>query len=194
MLFLLALEKLEESERELFGRLYDDYSKKVKELAISILHSDSQADDIVNDTFVKVIRYKEKFLDVSDDDRIRLIVICAKSICFNIHKRNKKIRFESMDSYYHDDEGNSVKLELPDDIDLLKIIVDDETGIYLQNAIDKLKSPAKDMVILKFYHEMKNIEIAEFYKMNPSTVNTIIHRSIKRLRRELERYLYDTDK
>ena len=194
MLFLLALEKLEESERELFGRLYDDYSKKVKELAISILHSDSQADDIVNDTFVKVIRYKEKFLDVSDDERIRLIVICARSICFNIHKRNKKIRFESMDSYYHDDEGNSVKLELPNDIDLLKIIVDDETGIYLQNAIDKLKSPAKDMVILKFYHEMKNIEIAEFYKMNPSTVNTIIHRSIKRLRRELERYLYDTDK
>ena len=30
MLFLLALEQLDEPERELIGRLYNDYSKKSK--------------------------------------------------------------------------------------------------------------------------------------------------------------------
>ncbi len=189
MLFLLALETLEESERELIGRLYFDYSKKVKEMAMSILHSDRQADDIVNDTFLKVIRYKEKFFDVSEEERIRLIIICTRSICFNIYNRNKKIRFESLESFYQDENENDVRLDPPADIDLLKILVEEETASYLQSVIERLKSPARDMIILKFYHEMKNTEIAEFFKMNPSTVNTIIHRSIKHLRKELERYI-----
>lgn len=193
LLFLLALETLADGERELIERLYNDYSKKVKKLSISILHSDLYSDDVVNDTFLKVIRYKEKFFDVSEDERIRLIIICARSICFNIHNRKKKIRFESLDSFYQDENENDVRLDLPADIDLLKILVEEETASYLQSAIDRLKSPAREMIILKFYHEMKNVEIAEFYKMNPSTVSTIIERSIKRLRRQLERYIYDTD-
>lgn len=189
MLFLLALEALEESERELLGRLYFDYSKKVKEMAMSILHSDRQADDIVNDTFLKVIRYKEEFFDVSEDERIRLIIICTRSICFNIYNRNKKIRFESLESFYRDEDDKDVGLDLPADIDLLKKLVEEETGAFLQSAIDRLESPAREMIILKFYHEMKNTEIAEFFKMKQATVNTIIHRSIKRLRKELERYI-----
>lgn len=35
LIFLSALEALEDGERELIERLYNDYSKKVKELAIS---------------------------------------------------------------------------------------------------------------------------------------------------------------
>ena len=193
MIFLSALEALEDDERELIERLYNDYSKKVKELAISVLHSDRQADDIVNDTFLKVIRYKEKFIDVSENERVRLIIICTRSICFNIYNRNKKIRFESIESFYRDENEKDLRFEQPADVDLLKKLVEDETGAFLQSAIDKLKPPARDMIILKFYHEMKNVEIAEFYKMKPSTVSTIIQRSIKRLRKDLERYIYDTD-
>lgn len=194
MLFLLALEELEEAERELIGRLYSDYSKRVKEMSVTIMHSDRYADDIVNDTFLKVIRYKENILNMSEAGQIGFILMCTRSICYNLHKRNKKIRFESTDTFYRDDSGKDVELELVADTDVLKTLIDAETGIFLQDAIDGLKSPAKEMVILKFYHEMKNAEIAEFYEMNPSTVSTIIQRSMKHLRKDLERYVYGTDK
>lgn len=194
MLFLVALEALEEHDRKLIERLYCDYSKGVKELSIYILHSDKYADDIVNDTFLKVIRYKEKFVDVSEDERIRLINICARSVCFNLYNRNKKIRFESLDSFYRDENEKDVKLDISADVDLLKMLIEEETGAFLQKSIDNLKNPARDMMILKYYYEMKNTEIAEFFKMNCSTVGTIIQKSIKRLRKELERYVYDTDK
>ncbi len=195
MLFLLALETLEDEERELIERLYSDYSKRVKQLAVSIMHNDMYADDVVNDTFLKIIRYKEKFFDVSEDEKIRLIIIFTRSVCFNLYNRIKKIRFESIDSFYNDDEEDTdTKLDIPEDIDLLKKIVEEETGAYLRDAIDKLKQPARDMIILKYYHEMKNTEIAEFFKINPSSVSTIIQRSIKRLRGEIERYVYGTNK
>lgn len=194
MLFLLALEALEENERVFIGRLYDDYSKRVKELSISIFHDDKYADDIVNDTFLKVIRYKEKFFDVPEVECIRLIIICTRSVCFDLHKHNKKIRFESLDSFYNNEDENDNQLDIPSDYDLFKMLADKEASTVVKAAIDKLKDPARDMIILKFYYEMKNVEIAEFYKMNPSTVNTIIQRSIKQLRKELERYFNDKNK
>ncbi len=194
LLFLLALEALEEKERVFIERLYNDYSKRVKELSISIFHDDKYADDIVNDTFLKVIRYKEKFFDASETECVRLIIICTRSVCFDLYKHNKKIRFESLENYYNNEGEDDDQLDIPSGFDLLKMIVDEETSIYVKDAINKLKDPARDMIILKFYYEMKNVEIAEFYKMNPSTVNTVIQRSIKRLRKELERYLNDTNK
>ena len=130
---------------------------------------------------------------MSENERVRLIIICTRSICFNIYNRNKKIRFESIESFYRDENEKDLRFEQPADVDLLKKLVEDETGAFHQSAIDKLKPPARDMIILKFYHEMKNVEIAEFYKMKPSTVSTIIQRSIKRLRKDLERYIYGTD-
>ena len=193
MLFLLALEKLEDSERELIGRLYTDYSPKVKKIAKSILHDDRLADDAVNDTFLKVIDYKEKFFDVPETERIRLIIICARSVCFNTYNKNKKICFDSIDSFCKDDDA-AVSYEIPDDLDLLKLIVEKETGSYLEEALNGLKSPSREMIILKIYHEMKNVEIAKFYKMKPATVNTIINRSIKYLHRELEEYICDAHK
>ena len=106
MLFLLALEALKDNERVIIEKLYDDYSKRVKELSISILHNDKQADDIVNDTFLKVIRYKDHFLDVAEDEKIRLLIICTRSICFDLYNRSKKFRFESLENFYYNQESS----------------------------------------------------------------------------------------
>ena len=194
MLFLLALEALKDNERVIIEKLYDDYSKRVKELSISILHNDKQADDIVNDTFLKVIRYKDRFLDVAEDEKIRLLIICTRSICFDLYNRSKKLRFESLENFYYNQDEEDTQFDIPSDDDLFKILVDKETSEVVKSAINKLKEPARDMIILKFYYEMKNVEIAEFYKMKNSTVNTIIQRATKKLRKELERYFNDTDK
>jgi len=194
LLFYLALEALEEHERSIIERLYDDHSKRVRELAILMMNNDSNADDIVNDTFLKVIRYKEKFLDASEKEQIRLLIICTRSICINIYNRNKKIKFISLNSMLRDEDDEEVQIDVPDDIDILKTIVQDETSRHLQTAIEKLAHPARDIVILKYYFEMKNTEIAEFYNMNVSTVSTVLHRSMKILRRELEGYINGTNK
>ena len=194
MLFLLALEALKDNERVIIEKLYDDYSKRVKELSISILHNDKQADDIVNDTFLKVIRYKDRFLDVAEDEKIRLLIICTRSICFDLYNRSKKLRFESLENFYYNQDEEDTQFDIPSDDDLFRILVDKETSEVVKSAINKLKEPARDMIILKFYYEMKNVEIAEFYKMKNSTVNTIIQRATKKLRKELERYFNDTDK
>jgi len=194
MLFLLALDNLENSERSQIERLYHKYSARVKKLTEIIVKEKAVTDDLVNDTFVKVIRYKEKFIDVSEDEQLRMLIVVTRSVCFNYLKRKKKFRFESFESAFAEQIKYGYSAEATADVDLLKTLVSKETSDMLMNAINNLKDPAKDMMILKFYYEMKNVEIAKFYGINPSTVNTIIHRSVCRLRNELGGYLNDKDK
>ena len=188
------IEPLDENEKILIERLYNDYAKRVKKLAVLILHSEEYADDIVNDTFMKIIRYKDKFINATENERIRLIIIYTRSVCFNFYNRNKKFSFDSLESFYNDENGRNTGVDIPDDFDLLKKLVEEETADYLKKAVENLKEPAKDMILLKFYFEMKNTEIAELYNMNTSTVGTIIQRSMWYLRDELEGYIYGTDK
>ena len=94
----------------------------------------------------------------------------------------------------HDEDGKEIQSDIPDETDILKTIVQQETTHYLQAAIENLAHPARDIVILKYYFDMKNTEIARFYNMNVSTVSTVLHRSLKILRRELEGYINGTDK
>lgn len=194
MLICFALETLEAHEKSIIEKLYDSYSKRVRELAVCMMKSDAAADDIVNDTFLKVIRYKEKFLDVPEREQVRLLIICTRSVCINLYNRNKKIKFVSLNSMLHDEDGKEIQSDIPDETDILKTIVQQETTHYLQAAIENLAHPARDIVILKYYFDMKNTEIARFYNMNVSTVSTVLHRSLKILRRELEGYINGTDK
>ena len=194
MIFLLALQELEEKDRELVENLYSKYSKRVKFFAYKILGDENDADDAVNDVFVKVIRYKSKFADLSEENSIKLIIIMAQNVCFNMSKRKRKIKFESIERYLSDDNTEYKSFEISDDADILELIVQGETMEYLKAVIDSFKSPAREVLTLRYFYEMRNKEIAEFCDMNLSTVNNIISRGTKKLRKSLGGYVYESNK
>ena len=93
-----------------------------------------------------------------------------------------RIKFTSIDNYIQDEKGDYKKLDVPDEIDVSEIVVRADAVERAKTAIETFPSRSKEMLMLKFFYNMKNKEIAEIYGMNQSTVNTIIHRSIKKLR------------
>ncbi|MBR6807947.1 MAG: RNA polymerase sigma factor [Clostridia bacterium] len=191
MIFLAALEELERNDRRQIEDLYQKYSDRVKALAQSITNEKNVSDDVVNDTFMKVIKYKDKFIGKAENEQLRLLIICVRSVCFNYLNKKNKFHFEPFDNIKGETDVTRTAAEPTSDFDLLGILVKKETVEFLKDSINKLDHPAREIVILKFYHEMKNVEIAEFFNMKPSTVASIVHRSLKRLRNEIGGYLYD---
>ena len=80
-----------------------------------------------------------------------------------------------------------------DDVDILEELVKKETRKRLSAAIESLGEPASLIVNLKYYHDMKNKEIADMLDMNASTVSTILQRSMGILRKGLEEYMNGKD-
>lgn len=194
MLFVAALQELEGKERDLVESLYEKYSKNVKVLASKIVSSNFDADDIVNDTFLKVLKYRSKFVDISEEYQAKLIIIMTYNICFNFIKKKNKIHFYLLDRYATDDEDNFKAIDIPDNVDVLDIIVRSEAIERIKDAIDQLKSPAREILTLKYFYDMRNNEIADFYDTKVSTVNSIISRGVKKLRKELGEYINESVK
>ena len=62
----------------------------------------------------------------------------------------------------------------------------------IKQQINKLKTPAKEIIIYKYFYDMKNTEIAELLGINASTVGTILSRNIKRIRDMLNEEKFGT--
>lgn len=187
----LAIEAIEEDEeRELVECLFRSYSAKVLALSKSILKNREDAEDAVNNTFLKVIKYRHKFVGIDGDETKRLIVICTRSVSFDMLRKKKRIDFCSLDESVEDDEGNALNQELPTDIDVLKSLIEQETLMQVKEALNQLGEPAKDIVRLRYYYDMQCSEIADFLNINASTVRTILQRSLAKLRKMLEEYYY----
>lgn len=186
--FLLWIETLDESEREIFERIYYDYSFKIKGLALKILRNETDAEDVVGEVFQKVIKYKDHFIGVNDGEVKRLIVIYTRSVCFNIIKRRNIIKFDSYEQLT--DNGLDVfdiKNEMTDE-EMDEKLIRKETAEYLAKAIGKLGSPAMEIVSLTYFKNYSSSQIGEILNMNPSTVRSCLQSSRAKLRRELEDY------
>lgn len=183
----LALEQIEnEKERELVEQLYLTYARRVKKLAYRILCQEEDAEDVVGEVFKKVIRYREKFMDSERDRTTNLIVIYTRSVCFDMQESKKRKPTISMNRTIETKDGDEKDMDLPADIDVLQEVVKNEMIDKLRTAIRKLDYPAKDMICLKYFHGMRNREIAEMLNMNASTVSTVLERTLKKMRKMLE--------
>ena len=191
---LLAIEAIEdEQEREFIGELFDRYSKRVKALAWGILGNEEDAEDAMGTTFYKVIKYKNKFIGINENmikGRLKLITQCT---CYDMLDKKNGLSVTSISNAVEDDEGTVNDLEIPDDFDILEDIVRRESIEVVMKGLDSLKTPDREIVILRYFDELSNLEIADLLSMNASTVGTNLQRSLAKLKKELMRY-YDDKK
>ena len=76
---------------------------------------------------------------------------------------------------------------------MLESVLARESAERLKRAIDALASPAREIVLLKYYGEMTNLEISDLLGINASTVGSILHRSLQKIKAKMEAYLCDTE-
>lgn len=126
------------------------------------------AQDITQDVFLKFFKNIDGYIE-SGKLKNYLYVI-AKNCVKDYFKKQKNISFDELSN----EVGYSNKMEKIED----KMIVMD--------AIDSLKPIEKDIIVLKYFGQLKNKEIANIYGKPVSTVRYILKRAEKNLRKRLE--------
>ncbi|MBE6617119.1 MAG: RNA polymerase sigma factor [Ruminococcaceae bacterium] len=137
---------------------------------------------------MKVIKYRHKFVGASKEKVKALIYLYTKCSAWDFIKKRDKFQFISYNNVYEDEHGNNYDLELSDNIDILRDIISGEAQDSIRMAVERLKHPAKEIIQLKFWEDHSNVEIAELLGINPSTISTIISRTVAKLKVEMEEY------
>ncbi len=186
---LLAISEIEDAdEREALRRLYYTYARRVKAMALHILKNNVEAEDATHEVFIRVIKNRQKFVQNDGDETERLLVIYCRSVCFSHYRKQQ--RAAAIFACLADEDETAA--EMADTVDIEQSLLDKEQIEQCARAIDTLTSPAREIVLLRYYEGFSNVEIAELLSMKASTVGTILGRSLQKLKKKLKGEQYDT--
>ena len=138
--------------------------------------------DVVQDTFVKVYRYKDNYSSLAKFST--WIYTIAGNLAKTEYQRKRRRNFFSINSFGEEEKNFDIPDESyrPDTYTDMKI-----KSEIIQKALLKVKDSYREAVILRDVQEMSYEEIAEIMQIEIGTVKSRINRG----RAELQKYLKD---
>lgn len=173
--------------QDAFAELVELYKDKIFHLAYRMLNNRHEAEDIVQETFLRVYRNFERY-DENQKFSTWLYRI-ATNLC--IDRLRKRKPSYSLDAELNDQEGSADGYMLipgdertPETEYLLS-----ETQLTIHQAIDNLPAKYKTVMMLRYLNEMSLQEISDILNMPVTTVKTRVHRGREFLRKRLSHKL-----
>lgn len=162
--------RVAKGDKEAFTALYKLTSKSIYAYALSILKNPADAEDVLQETFLKV-RSAASFYQ-SNGKLLSWILTISRNLCLMKLRRQKLLSCQPIEEISLKDSADHIN-DLEDQIVLktaMKILSDDECQILVLHAVTG----------------WKHREIAELLHLPVSTVLSKYHRSLKKLKAELE--------
>ncbi|MCF6093868.1 RNA polymerase sigma factor SigW [Microaerobacter geothermalis] len=170
-------------DRQAFAELVDIYKDKVYHLAYRMLGNTQEAEDIGQETFLRVYsnlaRYDEGYKFSTWIYRI------ATNLC--IDRLRKRRQVYSLDAEVEGTDGLDMYSQISDQRKgpEEEILTSELQGV-IQDAIHQLPPKYKNVIILRYVNDLSIQEISEILDIPVPTVKTRIHRGREALRKKLQ--------
>lgn len=173
---LNTLEKEEITERE-FTYIFETYYKRVYNYIYYRVNCQHTAEDLTSEVFEKIILKINTYSKKKSPFEVWMFAI-ARNVVNDYFRSLKKHKLFSIDKF----KELVSKEKNPEDM-----LVTAETNDKLFEALKILNKRERNIVALKFGANLKNTEIAEMLDITESNVAVILYRTMKKLKKRLER-------
>lgn len=176
---LAWVEQAQQGDTEAFGCLVRLFSRDVYGKAFSIVRNHQDADDVVQETFIRVFRALPGFRFESSF-RTWLITIATRQ-ALNYRERVAK-EHESLDGPEGTVEHPALRVEETQ----VSALLDQEARRLLQEALPKLPPRQKEALTLKLQHDWKYEQIAQAMGTSVGSVKAHVFHAIQNLTRHMK--------
>ena len=166
----------EQTKNYAFNLIVKKYQQKVYSLTRKMVIDHDDANDLTQDTFIKVWNNLENFRQ--DAQLFTWIYRIATNECLNfLSKKRKKFFIPIVD----------VESQLSDYIDQGKYITGDEIQIKLQKALLTLPEKQRLVFNMKYFEELKYEEISEIVGTSVGALKASYHLAVKKIEEYLNK-------
>ena len=153
-------------------------------LARGILRSDSEAEDVVQETYVRAFTHLDQF---RGDSSLAtwLARIAMNEALGRLRSQRPTVEWASLPSGAI--EAQVIQFPLSASIDPEKTMAQREIQTVVEHAIDELPEPFRLVFITRVVEGMSVEETADILDLKPETVKTRLHRARAMLRENVER-------
>lgn len=171
------LEQLETKEKELFFAIYKEYQNRMYWAAFQILKHESDAEDVVQDTFLALLDHMEPVTGKEPYKVWNYILTIVKHKAFNLIKKKQIWGETELEEWYLEEEtGQRIEQQ-----EVQKGVAND-----LEALLRELKYPYGEVLQLQYFHEMSITEIAEILEKSEDNIRHISMRAKDKMRKILE--------
>lgn len=170
-MFYLSLSAENEDESKIFQvQLYEQYGAVMLNAAQKILNDRQDAEDVLQDTFVKIIPHLERIRELGPDERKGYLIQTAKRVSYDKLRKIKRERkaaekqFEASEAY---------------DLDL----VGECDGEMLYKAVAQLDERERYVIYARFEAELTYEAVAAQLGVSEANARQIMSRALKKLRK-----------
>jgi RNA polymerase sigma-70 factor (ECF subfamily) len=183
----ISLIALKAGDREAFARLVDETSGHIYRVALQILGDAQDAEDVLQDTYIKALRALPEFEGRSSLSTW-LYRIAVNEALMLVRKR-KPQALPVEDSAPFDAEAESEAIEIVDFCCLPEgEFLSSEARRFLDQAIQKLPANLRIVFVMRDLEGLSIQETAEALNLSENNVKTRLLRARLRLRQELSLY------
>lgn len=169
---------IETEDRTKLEMIYMKYYKEMYYTAMGVLNNTDDAQDAVQSSILKISTYIKKIDEVNCNKTKHLIITIVRNTAIDIYRYKQIHPYIQLE--YVDDRFINVEQYFDDII----IRLGDEE--LLVEKLAELKKEYAEIVILKFYYEFNELEIADVLGISYGNVRTRLSRAKIALRKLLE--------
>ena len=180
------LDALRSGDKKAFAKLVEDNSESIYRVALRMLNNQQDAEDILQETFIKAMKYLPDFEGRSQLSTW-LYRIAVNEALMLIRKR--KPDFISIDNEIETEQGDLIPRQIVDFCCMPEdTLLNSETQSHISAAIETLSPALRATFILRDISGLSTKETAETLNISESAVKTRLLRARMDLRESLSSY------
>ena len=162
-----------------FLEIHDQFYERIKKFILALVRDESVADDLVQDTFIRI---QENLDSVKDPSKVSSWIFrIAYNLCQDHFRSRKK---SSSHEEIHDGLVNLQETPLH------KKVEQGEMSQCVQDKVNLLPESLRSVLILADVMEFSHQEIANFLGLSVENVKVRVHRARKRLEKDPGREMH----
>ena len=180
------IEKAKAGDVKSFEILIANYKKRAFNIAYRMLGNLEDANDVTQESFLKIYRSIDKFKGKSSFSTWLYSIV--SNTCIDFIRRNRKKTTISIDTNYDED---GYEIEIADEKNTTESLFEKKEIIRsIHDAINRLNHDQKIVIILRDIQGFSYFEISKILNISEGTVKSRISRGRKNLKNILEEMLY----
>jgi RNA polymerase sigma-70 factor (ECF subfamily) len=177
--------KSQNDDERAFGELVSRYESKVYSLALKMLRNPEDAEDVLQDTFLRAYRGIKSFKGNSTFSTW-VYRITANSALMRLRKR--QLPTVSIDDADEREAPINIADWAPGPVEQM---LNQETQAAMTEAIEALPPEFRQVFVLRDIEELSNAEVAEILDLSVAAVKSRLHRARLKVRNRLATYFIE---
>jgi RNA polymerase sigma-70 factor (ECF subfamily) len=180
--------RAQEEDDRAFGELVTRYEAKVYSLALKMVRNPEDAEDVLQDTFLRAYRGIKSFKGHSTFSTW-IYRITANSALMRLRK--KQLPTVSIEDQDERDAPVNIADWSPGPVDQL---LTQELQKVMDDAIEALPAEFRQVFVLRDIEEISNAEVAEILDLSVAAVKSRLHRARLKVRNRLAAYFSENQR